>query len=94
MDTSATVFGIDAETARNIGAVTSWVWLVLGYFYANSYTFLVLVFNILHFNHEILDGLGNIAGREFTIADINTLGMIAFEYFLAMGLHTLWYILV
>ena len=58
MDTTATVFGISAENARFIGKWISWIWLWVGYYFADSYTYMILIANMLHFNHDVLDWIG------------------------------------
>ena len=66
----------------------------MGYFFANMYTFLVLIMNVLHFNHWLLDGIAKVTHNPFTVQDINTLGMVAYEYFLAMALQVVWFIVI
>ena len=47
---------------------------------------MVLIANLLHFHRELMDFLGESLDHEFTVAEINWLGMVAYEYFLVMGL--------
>ena len=94
METTATVFGISADNARFMGKVFSWAWLGAGYFFAHPYTYLILLANMLHFNREVLDYFGEILGHEFTIDDINYLGMLSYEYFLGMALNALFIMFV
>ncbi len=89
MDTSATVFGISADDARFMGRLFAWAWLGAGYYFAHPYTYIVLVANMLHFDHGLLEGLGEALGHEFTVEDINYLGMLAYEYFLGSALASL-----
>ena len=88
METTATVFGISAQNARQMGRFVSWAWLAAAITmdWADVYDVFVLVLNVLHFNHELLFNLGGVIGYEFSIEDINLFGMFAFEYFLQMAI--------
>ena len=94
MDTSATVFGISADDARFFGKYFAWAWLGAGYYFAHPYTYVILLANMLHFDRGLLDGLGEAMGHEFTVEDINYLGMLAYEYFLGMALSSIFFIFV
>ena len=52
------MFGISADNAREVGKWLSFIWLLVGYFMADFYTYLVLIANMLHFNRELLDWIG------------------------------------
>ena len=86
METTATVFGISADNARSVGKVLAWAWLFGSYLMVDNYTFIILIANTLHFHRELLEVLGEAIEHEFTITEINWLGMVAYEYFLLMGL--------
>ena len=58
METSATVFGISADNAREIGKWLSYFWIIAGIYLGEFYTFLILIANMLHFNHELVVWIG------------------------------------